>query len=31
VDGAAVGGGVPGPTAAELQAGLRRLAVAEAG
>jgi 4-amino-4-deoxychorismate lyase len=31
VDGAAVGGGAPGPTADELQAGLRRLALAEAG
>jgi 4-amino-4-deoxychorismate lyase len=31
VDGAAVGGGAPGPTAGELQAGLRRLALAEAG
>jgi 4-amino-4-deoxychorismate lyase len=29
VDGAAVGGGVPGPVAAELQAGLRRVAGAE--
>jgi 4-amino-4-deoxychorismate lyase len=29
VDGAAVGGGVPGPIAAELQAGLRRVALAE--
>jgi len=31
VDGAAVGDGVPGPAAGDLQAGLRRLAVAEAG
>jgi 4-amino-4-deoxychorismate lyase len=31
VDGAAVGGGAPGPTAGELQVGLRRLALAEAG
>jgi hypothetical protein len=31
VDGASVGGGVPGPIAASLQAGLRGLVEAEAG
>jgi hypothetical protein len=31
VDGAPVGDGTPGPAAADLQAGLRRLAEAEGG